>query len=61
MLTIAPENQPKREFRILLRAANDDAPAGVADIVAFDALVDSHRYGEWFDMIVQVDPAKGSK
>ena len=35
-------------------SAGKDAPAGVS-IIAFDILLDGHRYGEMFDMMVEVE------
>ncbi len=39
---------------VRLKAAGD-APPGVS-IVAFDISLDGQRYGEWFDVMVQVEP-----
>jgi hypothetical protein len=42
----------RKAFPITLRSASD-AAAGVR-IVAFDITLDGHRFGEWFDAIVEV-------
>ncbi|MHB8955246.1 MAG: MBL fold metallo-hydrolase [Pirellulaceae bacterium] len=49
----------RQEFTIRLQAAATAAPG--IHIVAFDVTLDDRRYGEWFDLIVNVDPtAPGS-
>lgn len=41
------------QFPLRIRAGEGSAP-GVS-ILAFDITLDGHRYGEWFDAIVQID------
>lgn len=50
--TLAPESSGSFPLRI---EAGKDASPGV-HIVAFDITLDGHRYGEWFDFIVNVEP-----
>jgi len=50
--TLAAETRQK--FPVHIRAKDDAAPG--VQIVAFDITLDGHRYGEWFDFIVQVEP-----
>ena len=47
-------NESRQSFPVRL-AASQDARPGV-QIVAFDITLDGHRYGEWFDFIVSVEP-----
>ncbi len=42
----------RESFPVKLTATKD-APLGVS-IIALDATLDGHRYGEWFDMIVEI-------
>ncbi|MGH8730450.1 MAG: MBL fold metallo-hydrolase, partial [Burkholderiales bacterium] len=46
--------EARQSFPIRVRASAD-AASGV-NIVAFDITLGTHRYGEWFDFIVQVGP-----
>ena len=48
------EPDSRGAFKLRLRAAADAKP-GVS-IVAFDTTLDGRRYGEWFDLIVEVAP-----
>ncbi|MCY3021980.1 MAG: MBL fold metallo-hydrolase [Planctomycetota bacterium] len=50
------EREATLKVPLRLKAA-DSAPAGV-HIVAFDVTLDGQRYGEWFDVIVNVSGAK---
>jgi hypothetical protein len=46
--------ETRRAFSVRIQA-NAEAKPGVY-LVAFDITLDGHRYGEWFDCIVEVRP-----
>ncbi len=48
--TVAPES--RRAFKLRLRAGREAKPG--VHIVAFDVTLDGRRYGEWFDVVVEV-------
>jgi len=48
------DKEARGSFPIRVRASTDAAPG--VNIVAFDVTLDGHRYGEWFDFMIQVEP-----
>lgn len=46
------EAETRRPYKVVLRAAADAKPG--VQIVAMDATLDGRRYGEWFDVVVDV-------
>jgi glyoxylase-like metal-dependent hydrolase (beta-lactamase superfamily II) len=57
------EGKLPRESRlassILLKAGPDAAPG--INVIALDATLDGRRYGEWFDLVVNVEPAEARR
>ena len=47
-------HETRQEFPLRVTASPDAEPG--VHIVAFDITLDGHRYGEWFDFIVNVQP-----
>ncbi|MGO8675017.1 MAG: MBL fold metallo-hydrolase [Limisphaerales bacterium] len=46
--------ETRKSFPVVLTASRDAIPG--VHIVAFDITLDGHRYGEWFDFILSVEP-----
>jgi len=47
-------SETRQSFPLRLTAAQDAIPG--VHIVAFDITLDGHRYGEWFDFTVSIEP-----
>ena len=47
--------QSRDSFPVRLQAGSDARPG--IQLIAFDITLDGARYGEWFDMILNVNPA----